>query len=327
MNKRSALKSYFQILNGEMVPKYLQSKSKKLNFKNSQSTKSLWKKHTKSNGKYESTDKEQSLFDLKLELAKRMFSNCHFCEHKCLIDRNHDFGKCKVKKAKIASEFLHSCEESVLVPSHTIFFSGCTFYCAFCQNWNISQKNSGYFIEPKRLAEIIAQRYSEGAKNTNWVGGDPTPNLKYILEVLNNCDIKTSQVWNSNMYCSRETMDLLNGIIDVYLTDFKYFNDSCAEQLSKIKNYSNIVKRNHIIAYNQGEVIIRHLVMPNHIKCCSKPIIKWISENAPNCLVNIVSQYRPEYLAKNYKSINRFTTSEEYLEVKNFAKDMNLNLI
>jgi putative pyruvate formate lyase activating enzyme len=132
-----------------------------------------------------------------------------------LVDREKTSGKCNARRARITSEFLHLGEETVLIPSHTIFFSGCTFQCVFCQNWDISQKISGFYVEPEKLASIIIKRRSEGARNVNWVGGDPTPNLPYILKVLKELTVNVPQIWNSNMYCSKETMNLLNGIIDV----------------------------------------------------------------------------------------------------------------
>ena len=127
------------------------------------------------------------------------------------------------------------------------------------------------------------------------------------------------------MYCSIETMKLLTGIIDVYLTDFKYGNNECAKRLSKVDNYMKIVKRNHKIAHKAGEMIIRHLVLPNHIDCCSKPIIKWIAENLPNATVNIMAQYRPEYKAYEYNDISRPALSEEVLQVKEYAKHLGIH--
>jgi len=137
--------------------------------------------------------------------------------------------------------------------------------------------------------------------------------------------VNIPQVWNSNMYCSDETMKLLNGVIDLYLTDFKYGNDVCARRLSKVDNYLEIIKRNHKIAYENGEMIIRHLVMPNHIDCCSKPIIKWISENLPNAVVNIMEQYRPEYKAYEHKEISRAVSLAEVLQVKEYADKLGIH--
>jgi len=326
---RNIFQNYFNILEENGISKYLISKHIAVEFDNSESTNDLWKKHDKylKNLKVSDTEVIKSLLDLKIELANRIFRDCIFCERRCHVDRTKKQGMCKVQQTKIASEFLHMGEEKILIPSYTIFFSGCTFDCVFCQNWDISQKISGEFIKPQEIAKSISIRKNQGAKNVNWVGGDPTSNLLFILKVLKHCKENIPQVWNSNMYCSEESMNLLNGIIDLYLTDFKYGNDECAKRLSKVNNYSNIIRRNHKIAYNQTEIIIRHLVMPNHIECCSKPILKWIKKNIPNAAINIMAQYRPEFKAHDYIDIAKPISIEEYMEINNYAKNFKLVLI
>jgi len=328
-NTKKLLRDYYEILNDNRIAKFLICKNTPVYSDKTDSTNNLWKIHDEAlNNIRSSVDKSgRSLLDLKIELSQRIFENCHFCERRCGINRNKKIGNCRVEKTKIASEFLHIGEERVLIPSHTIFFSGCTFHCVFCQNWDISQDNSGIYIEPEKLASIIHYRKEQGARNVNWVGGDPTPNLVFILQTLNKCSDNTPQIWNSNMYCSIETMKLLNGVIDLYLTDFKYGNDKCAERLSKVDNYMEIVKRNHKIAYENGEIIIRHLVMPNHIECCSKPIIKWISENLPNAVVNIMEQFRPEYHAVDYNDISRYLSMGEIIKVKDHVHKFNIHQI
>ena len=320
---------YFLILKGKKNAKYLDCKKVPVEFKNSESIDSLWKKHDRviRNLKFEDKEQSKSLLDLKIELAARIFKNCFFCERRCGVDRNKKSGDCGVIKSGISSEFLHTGEERVLVPSHAIFFSGCTFHCVFCQNWDISQGSCGIYIEPEKLVNVISYRRQQGSRNVNWVGGDPTPNLLFILKVLNICKENIPQIWNSNMYCSSETMKLLNCVIDLYLTDFKYGSNNCAKRLSKVDNYLEVVKRNHKIAYETSEVIVRHLVMPNHIECCSKPVIKWISENIPNACVNIMAQYRPEYNAKDYNDISRHVSIEEVLQVKEYADTLKINQI
>lgn len=326
---RDIFQNYFNILEGNGISKYIISKHIPVEFDNSESTKDLWKKHYNylKNHKVSDNEVEQSLLDLKIEIANRIFRDCIFCERRCHVDRRKVPGKCKVQESRIASEFLHIGEEKILIPSYTIFFSGCTFNCVFCQNWDISQRISGEYINPQEIAKVISIRRNQGAKNVNWVGGDPTSNLLYILNVLKHCDENIPQVWNSNMYCSEETMNLLYGIIDLYLTDFKYGNDECAKRLSKVDNYFNITSRNHKIAYNQAGIIIRHLVLPNHIECCSKPILQWIQKNSPFVAINVMAQYMPEFQAHNYVEIAKPVSLEEYLEVKNYAKNLNLVLI
>ena len=327
--KRNILTNYFGILEQNRIPKFIQSKYIEVDFDNKEKIEDLWKIHDKALEKIKlcETKPDQSILDLKNEIANRIFKKCHFCERRCSVDRNKESGACGVKYASIASEFLHMGEENVLVPSHTIFFSGCTFNCVFCQNWNISQKINGLYIKPEKMTEIIKKKENQGSKNVNWVGGDPTPNILYILNVLKNLEVSIPQIWNSNMYCSVESMKLLDGIIDLYLTDFKYGNNLCAKRLSKVDNYFEIVKRNHKLAYKNGDMIIRHLVMPNHVECCSKPIIDWIYDNLTDVFVNVMGQYRPEYNADKYADISRSVSIPEVNEVKNYAKEKGIFLI
>ena len=326
---KTLLSDYFEILNKSKNARYLDCKQVPVDFKITDSIESLWKIHDDSLNKFRIEDKnpKKSLIDLKMELASRIFENCSFCERRCNVDRNKKSGKCGVTKPKITSEFLHTGEERVLVPSHTIFFSGCTFHCVFCQNWDISQESCGIYIEPENLVKVISYRKMQGSRNVNWVGGDPTPNILYILEVLSICKDNIAQIWNSNMYCSTEAMKILNGIVDLYLTDFKYGNNDCAKRLSKVDSYIEVVKRNHKYAYENAEMIIRHLVMPNHVECCSKPIIEWISKNLPNACVNIMAQYRPEYQANDYDDISRHISNDEFLQVKEYADKLKLNQV
>ncbi len=325
---KKVLSSYFKIISKSKKPKYLESKSIKVNFQLNDSDEKL--KFINKNPTFKDSELNFSLLDLKIELCKRLLKSCILCERKCSVNRlENQVGYCKVKDSKIASEFIHMGEEPEIIPSYTIFFSSCTFNCVYCQNWDISQyTDSGIFIEPRVLAKMIMHKEKE-VRNVNWVGGEPTPNLLYILEVLNYCNANLPQVWNSNMYMSEETMQLLNDMVDVYLSDFKYGNNACGERLSKVNNYFDIVARNHIIANKQTEMIIRHLVLPNHVQCCSKQILQWIAENLDlsSVMVNIMAQYRPMYKAKEYEEISRFPTLKEFTEVLEYGKKLGLSLV
>lgn len=329
MTVRKLLPRYYDILEDQGTAQYLDCKQIPVDFTSSQSTDELWALHDEALDLMNvgNTTPALSLLDLKAEIAERLFQACCFCEHRCRINRRNTPGKCGVQESRIALEFLHFGEEPMLVPSHTIFFSGCTFHCVFCQNWDISQIPCGTTISPDQLEIIIEQRKKQGARNVNWVGGDPTSNLWYILTVLQQLHSNIAQIWNSNMYCSEETMKLLHRVIDIYLTDFKYGNDSCAKHLSGIDNYIAIVKRNHLLAYHHGEILIRHLVLPNHLDCCSKPVINYIAKNLPNAVVNIMAQYKPDFKAYEYKDISRTVTREEVSLVKEYAEKLGIHQI
>lgn len=253
-----------------------------------------------------------SLLDLKVAIADRIIEKCHCCGWRCGVNRKAgEKGFCRVTDfSNYASEFLHMGEEPELVPSHTIFFTGCTFGCIYCQNWDISTcPEEGTLIDPGRLAKLIDHRRMNGARNVNFV--TPTPHVHTVLKIIREISVNTPVVWNSNMYHSPEIAEILEGVVDVYLGDFKYGNDICAQKYSKIKNYLEIVQHNFEFAYKTAEILLRHLVLPGHLECCTKPIAEWVAKNTPYIRFNLMFQYRPCYLAMKYPELARRLTLEE----------------
>lgn len=332
------LNHYFQILSKKEL-----SNSKKASLipvAEQRDLRGMWREHENIrmnhpglidfNPEYNSSKPSFSYLDLKIEIAKNLFHKCVFCQRRCEINRNNEIGICGVQDPKIASEFLHMGEETPLVPSHTIFFTGCTFKCVYCQNWDISQHpEDGMTISVQRMSEIIDRRRSEGSRNVNFVGGDPNPQLLYILKTVSLIHENLPVIWNSNFYMSPEAMQLLDGVIDLYLTDFKYGNNNCAMRLSGVPDYWEVVTHNHKLAYKSGDMIIRHLVLPNHLECCTKPILDWIYDNlGKEVVINIMGQYRPVYGACAYDDISRFVQNREMVEVMQYAQDLGFkNLI
>lgn len=270
----------------------------------------------------------RNLLDKKIKDAFEILENCELCERKCHVNRLKSLGWCKVgDKMEISSYFDHYGEEFMLTPSFTIFFISCTFSCRFCQNWTISQRlEKGEFMTEKELAVVI-DKHSD-CRNVNFVGGDPTPYLPLILKTLRYVKSNLAVVWNSNFYMSEKSMDLLKDIADIYLTDFKYGNDKCAKRLSKADNYFSVVKRNHLLAFKDAELVIRHLVLPNHFECCTKPIFDFIKKNFKDkVIVNVMDQYRPCWKAFEHKDIDRALRTEEFKKAVDYAKKLNLNFI
>jgi len=272
--------------------------------------------------------RKTNLLTLKKIIANEIVKSCQLCEWKCKADRKAGLkGFCQVgNDVRISSEFIHMGEESFITPSHTIFFWSCNMQCIFCQNYTISYRlEKGEKIEPEVLAKIIERRRREGCRNVNLVGGEPTPYLHKIFEIFEYVKENVPIVWNSNMYMSEISMKLLDGFVDVYLTDFKFGPGKCSEELTKVKNYWDVVSRNHLIASKQAEVVVRHLVLPNHVECCSFPILEWISKNlGRKCIVNIMDQYYPCFEAIKNEKINRRISREEYRKVVEKAKEFGL---
>ena len=294
------LRRYEAILSGAEKPKYLQAK-------------------------------ETGLLDEKLAEAERLMQACEFCERKCKVNRLADetgFCAC-AHKAKVFGAFAHFGEEPELVPSATIFFSGCTMRCIYCQNApeSITPALGSYWSE-LRIAEWIELMYKKGCKNVNFVGGDPTPCTHNILKALSYCNAPMPVVWNSNAYYSEKTARLLQGIVDVYLLDFRYFSNECAVKYSSAPNYVQAAKRNFLLAAKDAELIVRVLVMPSHIECCAKPILKWLAENlGKDVRVNIMDQYWPAFNAHKFPEMDRRLYPEEFAHVMHYARKIGLKNI
>jgi len=273
-----------------------------------------------------------SLLDVKLELSRRLLSHCCFCERRCGADRlGGEKGYCGVgAQSRYTSDFLHMGEEAELVPSHTIFFSGCTFQCVYCQNWDIAMHPaSGIPAEPAMLAAVLQEGISQGSRNANFVGGNPDPNLHTILEtilLLGRDGRFLPMVWNSNMYTSTDALGILDGVIDIYLADFRYGNDECARELSDVDDYFEVVSRNLTFTWESSEVMTRHLVLPGHLECCTKPILEWVSRNMPGAYFNLMFQYRPEYRAALFPTIDRRLSDPERKRALQLAQEHGISL-
>ena len=340
---KKSLARYFAVMDGRLPARFSVSKRVPISVKLSASDEKLWNAHERRlkdfhklitdidfrKVKLDNLEQQKpSLLDLKVELARRILKSCHFCERGCGVDRTaSNRGVCGVgERSRMASEFMHYGEEPELVPSYTIFFNGCTFKCQYCQNWDISQfPEAGVEVSPQTLAKLVEGARREGARNVNWVGGEPTPNLHNILAALNECEISVPSVWNSNFYMSLEAMKLLSGTQDVYLTDFKYGNDACALKYSKVPNYWEVVTRNHKLAFADAELIIRQLVLPANVECCTRPVLGWIAKNLGTMVrVNLMDQYRAEAKAYEYPEISRRLNEEEFEKALEIAREVGL---
>jgi putative pyruvate formate lyase activating enzyme len=263
--------------------------------------------------------------------AFEILQSCELCSHECRVDRTAGKrGDCRVGgEMSVSSWFDHYGEEPFFIPSFTIFFHGCTFACQFCQNWEISQIEAPgrpYVVSEQELARAIDTH--SYCKNVNFVGGEPTPYLPFILKTLSYVKSNVPVVWNSNFYMSEKSMDLLRGVVDVYLSDFKYGNDECAQRLSGVSDYSEIVRRNHLLAHKDAELAIRHLILPGHVDCCTKPVLEFIANHLSDGVVlNLMAQYRPCYRAAEYPEITRRISVGEFETSADFARRLGLNFI
>lgn len=325
---------YFEVMRNRLPSQFLISRSVSVEFNKDSSLPELWELHDDAmiafRKKMDCVSSIQelspiaasSLLDLKAAIADRMLENCIFCERRCGANRKKKkTGYCKLDAvSRYSAEFMHQGEEPELVPSHTIFFTGCNFRCSYCQNWEISQTpRSGTPILPLELARTIALRRAYGSRNVNFV--TPTPHTHTILNILNSLKANVPVVWNSNMYYSKEVGDMLEGIVDVYLGDMRYGNNECGKKYSEVPDYWNVVTRNFMKAYTGGEILLRQLVLPGHLECCTAPIVKWVKENIPKIRFNLMFQYRPAFRAYEHPEINRSLMPAEIRKALDFVRE------
>ncbi len=316
--------------------------------------------HNQKNGiaaNWENKRKEKAGFEagyVKLhrenELGKRgrqlwdIMSECWLCPRHCGVNRlKGEKGFCQASaQLEIASHHPHFGEERSLVGSGgsgTIFFTHCGLRCVFCINYQISQEGEGHERTIDELAEMMLYLQRIGCHNINVV--TPTHYSAHIVLALDRAagkGLRVPLVYNTCGWERLEILKILEGIVDIYLPDFKYFDGAMAEIYSSgATSYPEITARAILEMHRQVGVtkpaddglmyrglMIRHLVMPNNVSG-SEQIVKWIAENLPkDTYLNIMSQYRPMYRASEYPQINRRITRDEYLEVVKAAQKAGL---
>jgi putative pyruvate formate lyase activating enzyme len=342
-NARTSLSRYFNVMENDKVAKFRIARKLAAPFSNDDSTSSLWKAHRRLLKDFQRIENRidsrmlnyetmetpsKSFLDLKLELSKRILQSCHFCTRRCSVDRTKGaLGYCKCgSQILVSTLFEHMGEEPELVPSGTIFTLGCTMRCLHCQNWTISQwKERGEPYSIQRLASAIEHLRSNGCRNVNLVGGDPTPWLSHWLEVLKHVNVNVPVVWNSNSYYSPETARLLAGFADIYLLDFKYGSNECSQRISDAPEYWEACTRNHRDGAKYGEVIVRILVLPDHLHCCMHKTLKWIrKELGIQTRTNLMFQYRPEWRAQEIPELKRSLSKSEKENALRLARETGL---
>ena len=340
---QTSLARYFAVMQDERPAKFMMARKLPAQFSENDLTEQLWQKHESLTEQFYEFERridagskdlkqmpfpQKSYLDLKAEIAGRILQECHFCTRRCGANRvKGERGYCRCGlEIEVSSIFEHMGEEPELVPSGTIFTMGCTMRCRHCQNWAVSQWiEKGEVYKPEELAKEVEKLRRNGCRNANLVGGEPTPWLLQWFETFKHVNVNIPVVWNSNSYYSPETAQLLAGFADVYLLDFKYGPDDCAERISDAPKYWQACTRNHLLAKKQGELIIRALVLPNHLECCLKPIMKWIVENlGAETRVNVMFQYRPEWRACEIPELQRRLDNNEMATALKLAKDTGL---
>lgn len=276
----------------------------------------------------------------RIEKAQELLRECNICPRRCRVNRlENKLGVCKVGKLpKVSSYNPHFGEESPLVGTHgsgTIFITSCNLGCVFCQNYDISHLGEGYEVSFERFALMMIELQNMGCHNINFV--TPTHVVPHILEALSIAireGLHIPLVYNTGGYDLVETLQLLEGIFDIYMPDFKFSDSDVAAKWCKARDYPQVamkaIKEMHrqvgdLVVNDRGiaerGLIVRHLVMP-HGLAGTRKVMQFLAQTiSSNTYVNLMDQYHPCGLAHKYPEINRRVSDKEFEEAIQIAHE------
>jgi putative pyruvate formate lyase activating enzyme len=270
--------------------------------------------------------------------ARAMLADCHFCAHHCGVNRlAGEFGLCRAgAEPRYFSAQVEVSDELELIPTFAIALSGCDLRCDFCitsaESWNprsgdalVASRGGGVAIA--ELADQAKAALANGARTIMVLGGEPTIHLPAALELVAALPDSAKLIWKTNAHGSAQAHELLDGMFDVWLADYKFGNDECARRLAKISNYTDVVRENLLRANEHSELIVRHLLMPDHVDCCWRPAAEWLAENLPGVKVNLRSGFWPAWHSARHRELRGAVATDETKQAFEFARQLGLNLI
>lgn len=271
-------------------------------------------------------------------------SICDVCAWECPVDRRAGkIGVCRTgMQAKVSSYGPHLGEEDPLRGwrgSGTIFFTRCNLRCQFCQNHDISQTDTGSEVEPEELARIMLDLQARGCHNINFVSpSHVVPQIMVGVLVAAQAGLRIPLVYNTGGYDSMAMLQLLDGMIDIYMPDMKYSDTETARKYSKIRDYPRVnqaaVKEMHrqvgdLVIDGKGlarrGLLVRHLVLPENLAGTGEVVRFLAEEISPNTYLNLMDQYRPSFKAHHYPEIDRRISSREFQEAVDLAHQAGLH--
>lgn len=276
------------------------------------------------------TQTRRAIAQRRAKIARAMLADCRFCAHDCGVNRlAGQTGLCHAgSEARYFSAQLEVSDELELIPTFAVALSGCDLRCDFCitgrESWN---PRAGAKINVAELAARAELALDRGARTVMVLGGEPTIHLPAALELVAALPDSARLVWKTNAHGSAVARQLLEGMFDVWLADFKFGNDNCAQRLASVPDYTGIVQENLLWADEHSELIVRHLLMPGHLDCCWTPVAAWLAENLPGVKVNLRAGFWPAWHTARHAELRGTVSKNEAERAGEIAREHALNLI
>ena len=261
--------------------------------------------------------------------ARAMLADCRLCEHNCGVNRLiGETGLCHAgTDTRFFSAQVEVSDELELIPVFAVALSGCDLRCDFCitgaSSWN---PRAGAGFVAWEMAGRANTALQDGARTIMVLGGEPTIHLPSALELVSLLPESAKLIWKTNAHGTAQARELLEGMFDVWMADFKFGNDACAQRLAKVPDYVRVVQANLLWANAQSELIVRHLLMPGHAHCCWRPVAEWLAEQMPSVKVNLRAGFWPAWQARRHAELQLPTSAAENDFAFGLARALGLNL-
>jgi putative pyruvate formate lyase activating enzyme len=264
------------------------------------------------------------------QAARAALADCQLCAHHCGVNRlTGEQGLCHAgAEARVFSTQLEVGDELELLPTFAIALSGCDLRCSFCitgtESWN---PRAGEPLCTATLAARAKAAIKNGARTAMILGGEPTVHLPAAREIVAALPPSLRLIWKTNAHGTALSRGWLEGMFDVWLADYKFGNDHCAERLAGVPRYQDVVRENLVWASHDSELIVRHLLMPGHVDCCWDPIAHWLAAALPTVKVSLRSGFWPAWRATNHLELSRPFSLTELQSARTIAHSYGLRLI
>lgn len=268
--------------------------------------------------------------DSRLDAARALASPCRLCPRRCGVDRlRGEIGFCGADgSARLFLEYVHWAEDEDISPAQTLHFLGCNLSCSFCQTRSDANRLSSAALDAGLFRSVVDRGRRAGAASVDVLGGEPTVNLFSLFEVFAEAGDVPPLVWNTNLYMTGEVRALLDGVADVWLADLKFGSKTCAAALSGAADAAEVAweRALEVFASSPDALIARHLVVPGHFECCTRPILEKIARLLPGVRASLRTGYMPPRDMPKDAAENRFLPAHEAGLATALARDLGLRL-
>lgn len=262
--------------------------------------------------------------------ARAALAECRLCAHDCGVDRlAGSLGLCRAgAECRVFSAQVEAGDELELIPTFAIALSGCDLRCDFCitgaESWN---PHSGRPLQVEDVARRARVALARGARTVMILGGEPTVHLPAALDTVASLPADAKLVWKTNAHGSARARELLEGLFDVWVADFKFGNDECGRRLAGVKGYLSPVRKNLLWAAGHTDLIVRHLLMPGHLDCCWVPIAHWLALELPGVKVGLRAGFWPAWHAARHPELRQPVGTDEVTGAFELAANLGLNVV